>query len=78
MAQVHGPMTPWVPSPEAVRESEEFTRLFQEAVAEARAENHRLGIPNVQMDEHDRLTEEWPDGRIVILQEAPPKKAPKK
>jgi len=76
MAHVKVP-APWVPDPETVRETEEITRLFQEAVAEARAENHRLGIPNVQMDEQDRLTEEWPDGRIVVLQEAPPRSTPK-
>lgn len=75
MAHVKVP-APWVPSPETVRESDEITRLFKEAVAEARAENHRLGIPNVQIDEQGRLTEEWPDGRIVVLQDATPKTIP--
>lgn len=76
MAQAKSPV-PWFPDADFRRESDEITRLFKEAVAEARAENHRLGIPNVQIDEQGRLTEEWPDGRVVVLQEAPPKDTPK-
>jgi len=67
MAQVKAP-TSWVPSPEFQRESDDITRIFKEAVAEARAENRRLGIPNVQTDERGRLTEELPDGTIRVIE----------
>ena len=53
---------------ETVRESEEMSRIFQNAVREAREENRRLGIPNVQMDEQGRLTEELPDGTVRLIQ----------
>jgi hypothetical protein len=53
---------------ETVRESEEMSRIFQQAVREAREENRRLGIPNVQVDEQGRLTEELPDGTVRLFQ----------
>jgi hypothetical protein len=48
-------------------ESLEFAQIFREAVREAREENRRLGIPNVQVDERRRLTEELPDGSVRLL-----------
>jgi len=45
-----------------------ITRIFKEAVAEVRAENRRLGIPNVQTDEQGRLTEELPDGTVRVIE----------
>jgi hypothetical protein len=58
---------PWFPDAEFRRESDEMTRIFSEAVAETREENRRLGVPNIQVDEHGRLTEELPDGSIHVL-----------
>jgi hypothetical protein len=55
---------------ETVRESEEMSRIFQQAVRDAREENRRLGIPNVQVDAEGRLTEELPDGTVRLI---PPK-----
>jgi hypothetical protein len=37
-------------------------------VREAREENRRLGIPNVQVDEEGRLTEELPDRTVRLIQ----------
>jgi hypothetical protein len=51
-----------------VRESEDMSRIFQQAVREAREENRRLGIPNVQVDEQGQLTEELPDGTVRPIQ----------
>jgi len=48
-------------------ESLEFARIFREAVREAREENRRLGIPNVQVDGEGRLVEELPDGSVRLL-----------
>jgi len=48
-------------------ESMEFARIFREAVREAREENRRLGIPNVQVDGEGRLVEELPDGSVRLL-----------
>ena len=51
----------------AQRELAELTRLAQEAVRAAREENRRLGIPNVQMEDDGRITEELPDGTVRLL-----------
>jgi hypothetical protein len=53
---------------ETVHESAEMGRIFQQAVREAREENRRLGIPNVQVDAEGRLTEELPDGTVRLIQ----------
>ena len=53
---------------ETVHESAEMGRVFQQAVREAREENRRLGIPNVQVDAEGRLTEELPDGTLRLIQ----------
>lgn len=45
-------------------ESARFAEVFRDAVRAAREENRRLGIPNVQVEEDGRLTEELPDGTI--------------
>ena len=67
MAHARVPV-PWFPDAEFRRESDEMTRIFAEAVAQAREENRHLGIPNVQVDEQGRLTEELPDGTVRVLQ----------
>ena len=58
--------------PELSKDSSELlddmTRLFQEAVREAREKNRRLGAPNVQVDDQGRLTEELPDGTVRLIQ----------
>jgi hypothetical protein len=54
-------------SADTVRQLDEMTRLSKEAVREAREENRRLGIPNVQVDEQGRLTEELPDGTVRLI-----------
>ena len=51
----------------AAEESLELAQIFREAVREAREENRRLGIPNVQVDDQGRLTEELPDGSVRLL-----------
>ena len=48
-------------------ESLTFAQIFREAVREAREQNRRLGIPNVQVDGERRLTEELPDGSVRLL-----------
>jgi hypothetical protein len=48
-------------------ESLELAQIFREAVRETREENRRLGIPNVQVDDEGRLTEELPDGTVRLL-----------
>jgi hypothetical protein len=45
-----------------------MSRIFQQAVREARDENRRLGVPNVQVDTEGRLTEEPPDGTVRLIQ----------
>ena len=55
-------------SKETVRLLDEMTRISKQAVREAREENRRLGIPNVQLDEQGRLTEELPDGTVRLIQ----------
>ena len=67
MAQVKTPAS-WRPSAEFRRESDDINRIFKKAVAEARAENRRLGIPNIQTDEEGRLTEELPDGTVRVIE----------
>jgi hypothetical protein len=57
-------------SQETRRRLDDMSRVFQQAVREAREENRRLGIPNVQVDEDGRLTEELPDGTVRLI---PPK-----
>lgn len=47
---------------------DDMSRIFQQAVREAREENRRLGFPNVQVDEQGRLTEELPDGTVRLIQ----------
>jgi hypothetical protein len=54
-------------SADTERQLDEMTRLSKEAVREAREENRRLGIPNVQVDEQGRLTEELPDGTVRLI-----------
>jgi hypothetical protein len=54
-------------SEDTVRQLDELTRLSKEAVREAREENRRLGIANVQVDEQGRLTEELPDGTVRLI-----------
>ena len=54
-------------SRETRRQLDELTRLAQQAVREAREENRRLGIPNVQVDGEGRLTEELPDGTVLLI-----------
>jgi hypothetical protein len=56
------------PDVDTLRESDEMSRIFQQAVREAREENRRLGIPNVQVDAEGRLTEELPDGTVRLIQ----------
>jgi hypothetical protein len=51
-----------------VHESEKMGRIFERAVREAREENRRLGIPNVQVDAEGRLSEELPDGTVRLIQ----------
>ena len=51
-------------SQETRQRLDDMSRVFQQAVREAREENRRLGIPNVQVDEDGRLTEELPDGTV--------------
>ena len=53
---------------ETVHESAEMGRIFEQAVRDAREENRRLGIPNVQVDDEGRLTEELPDGTVRLIQ----------
>ncbi len=48
-------------------ESLEFEEIFRKAVREAREENRRLGIPNVQVDGEGQLAEELPDGIVRPL-----------
>jgi len=57
-------------SQETRRRLDDMSRVFNQAVREAREENRRLGIPNVQVDEDGRLTEELPDGTVRLI---PPK-----
>jgi hypothetical protein len=52
---------------ETIRFSDHISRVFEEAVRKAREENRRLGIPNAQVDEQGRLTEELPDGTVRVL-----------
>jgi hypothetical protein len=67
---------PWFPDAEFRRESDEMTGIFAEAVARTREENRRLGIPNVQVDDQGRLTEELPDGTTRLLQAVIPASDP--
>ena len=53
---------------DTVHESAEMGRIFEQAVGDAREENRRLGIPNVQMDNEGRLTEELRDGTVRLIQ----------
>jgi hypothetical protein len=55
-------------SPEAERLLDEMARIARQAARQAREENRRLGIPNVQVDEKGRLTEELPDGTLRPIQ----------
>lgn len=54
-------------SQETRRRLDDMSRVFQRAVRDAREENRRLGIPNVQVDEDGRLTEEPPDGTVRLI-----------
>jgi|APLow6443716910_1056828.scaffolds.fasta_scaffold995765_2 hypothetical protein len=54
-------------SQETRQRLDDMSRVFQQAVREAREENRRLGIPNVQVDEDGRLTEELPDGTVRLI-----------
>jgi len=53
---------------ETVHESAEMGRIFRQAVRDAREENRRRGVPNVQVDEQGRLSEELPDGTVRLIQ----------
>ncbi len=55
-------------SADSSRLLDDMSRIFQQAVREAREENRRLGIPNVQVDAEGRLTEELPDGTVRLIQ----------
>ena len=55
-------------SQETERLLDEMTRISKQAVREAREENRLRGIPNVQVDEQGRLTEELPDGTVRRIQ----------
>jgi hypothetical protein len=68
---------PWFPDAEFRRESDEMTGIFAEAVAQTREENRQLGIPNVQVDDQGRLTEELPDGSTRLLQSVTPTPDPR-
>lgn len=63
-------------SAESGKTLDDITRVFKEAVHEAREENRRLGIPNVQVDKQGRLTQEMPDGTIRLLEAPVPPQAP--
>jgi len=54
-------------SQETRQRLDDMSCVFQQAVREAREENRRLGIPNVQVDEDGRLTEELPDGTVRLI-----------
>jgi hypothetical protein len=54
-------------SQESRQRLDDMSRVFQRAVRDAREENRRLGIPNVQVDEDGRLTEELPDGTVRLI-----------
>lgn len=45
-----------------------WTRLFNKAVKEAQAVNHKNGLPNV-FSRNGRIYYEYPDGRIVMKEE---------
>lgn len=62
-----------VPSPEFQRESQDLYRIFSRAVEQAREENRRLGIPNVQVEANGQLTEELPDRTIRPIAAEPKK-----
>ncbi len=55
-------------SEDSSRLLDDMSRIFQQAVREAREENRRLGVPNVQVDTEGRLTEELPDGTVRLIQ----------
>ena len=54
-------------SQETRQRLDDMSRVFQQAVRDAREENRRLGIPNVQVDEDGRRTEELPDGTVRLI-----------
>jgi hypothetical protein len=54
-------------SPETERICDEVSSVFAKAVAAAREENRRLGVPNFQVDDQGRLTEELPDGTVNVV-----------
>ena len=54
-------------SPETERICDEVSSVFARAVAAAREENRRLGIPNFQVDSQGRLTEELSDGTVNLV-----------
>jgi hypothetical protein len=53
---------PWI-----AEESLAFAEVFAEAVRAARERGRPLGIPNVQVDDEGRLTEELPDGSVRLV-----------
>ena len=55
-------------SKDSSRLLDDMSRIFQQAVRDAREENRRLDIPNVQVDGEGRLTEELPDGTVRLIQ----------
>lgn len=61
-SEVEDAVDPWI-----AKESLAFAEIFAEAVRAARERNRRLGIPNVQVDDEGRLTEELPDGSVRLI-----------
>lgn len=72
MSQARSVATPAL-TPESERELDDLDRVFKRAVEKAREENHRLGIPNVQVEANGQLTEELLDGTIRPIAAEPKK-----
>ena len=51
--------------PETYKWANEMLRIGNIAVREARAENHRLGLPNISLL-GGRIIYEMPDGEIIV------------
>ena len=64
-------------SPETTRLLDEIGRLSQVAVREAREENRRRGIPNVQVED-GWIVDELPDGTVKRRRKLPPPTKPVK
>ncbi len=44
----------------------DFTDVGTKAVEKAKAENHRLGLPNYYCDENGKIKADWPKKRLSI------------